>query len=172
MNTTVTIYLSLGCNRGDCRRNLARAAERLAGDPRIQAVKASSLYLTEPVGGVEQPDFLNLVLEAETTASPRELLELCREVEVSLGGRENRVPMGPRAMDIDILLYGEERLQASDLVIPRPRMRERAFVLVPLAEIAPGAWIPGDGTVREALEACSDESRVEKLGSLEVSRRR
>jgi 2-amino-4-hydroxy-6-hydroxymethyldihydropteridine diphosphokinase len=160
-------YLSLGCNLGDCRHNLAEAVGRLGGLEGTRVTAVSSLYLTEPVGDVEQPDFLNMALGLETELPARELHRRCRAIEEALGGREGRTPGGPRTLDIDILLYEGERMAGDDLTIPHPRMLERAFVLVPMNEIAAGEVVPGDGTIGEALGALRDGARVRLSGRLE-----
>lgn len=134
----------------------------------IKVARVSSVYATEPVGNAGQPDFLNIAVELETVLNPQTLHAACRIIERELGGREGRVPQGPRTIDLDILLYEQVELSDGELTLPHPRMRERAFVLVPLAEIAPDAALPHGGTVREALAALSDPHSVEKLGPLEL----
>jgi len=155
-------FLSLGCNVGDCRANLAEALRKLDACPVVSVTAVSSVYVTEPVGEIEQPSFLNMAAALETELEPQELLLFCRTVEHELGGREGREPMGPRSLDLDILLYECLEIDAGELVIPHERMLERAFVLVPLAEIAADAELPGGGTVAEALRSCPDEHGVEK----------
>lgn len=159
-------YLSLGCNLGDCRRTLAAAIAGLDAADGIQVAAVSSLYLTEPVGGVAQPDFLNLALELATDLPPEQLLHVCRSIETGLGGRRDREAMGPRTIDIDILLYGQSQLATGVLDIPHPEMAGRAFVLVPLVEIAPDVAIPDIGKAKEALAALDDRHRVERSGRL------
>lgn len=154
-------FLSLGCNVGDCRASLAAALRRLDGETGIRVTAVSSVYITEPVGGVEQPSFLNIAAAVETELPPDELLAVCRGIEQELGGREERVPMGPRALDLDILLYEQLEIAEGELLLPHPRMLERAFVLVPLAEIAAGEEFPDGATIGEALRACPDDHGVE-----------
>lgn len=161
-----TAYISLGCNLGDCRAHLAQAVERLTGHPRIQVTGISSVYVTEPVGVTEQPDFLNMVAELATALTPRELFGVCRAIEDELGGRQGRTPTGPRTMDLDILLYEQVEITEGDLKIPHPQMLNRAFVLVPLAEIAPKLRLPGGVTVAETAASLKDPHRVEKAGLL------
>ncbi len=127
-------FIGLGSNLGDRLGHLERAAELLAAPGDV--VAASSLYETDPVGGPEQGPYLNAVLELRTTDAPRELLERCRRVERD-AQRVRTVRFGPRTLDADVLLVGEERVDETDLVVPHPRMCERRFVLVPLAELAP-----------------------------------
>lgn len=157
-------WLSLGCNLGDCRANLAAALTRLDSHPDVTVTRVSSVYITEPVGGVEQPSFLNIAAALETGLSANGLQALCRSIESELGGREGRQHMGPRAIDLDILLYERLEISAEELTLPHPRMLERAFVLVPLAEIAGGVELPDGSTVGQALTACGDEHGVEKDG--------
>jgi len=130
-----TIYLSLGSNLGDRRANLRAAIERLAA-PGLRVLRTSPIYETEPVDYTRQPWFLNLVLEAETSLFPLQLLARTQKVERSLG-RVRTVPKGPRVIDIDILLYGTAVMRAPALEIPHPRMAERRFVLAPLQDLAP-----------------------------------
>lgn len=153
-----TAYLGLGSNLGDRHANLAAALEALDwGDTKV--VARSSIYETEPVGGpAGQPWFLNQVVAVETSLEPRALWERCSAVEAALGrAREGEERWGPRVIDVDVLLYGTERIGEPDLEIPHPRMHERAFVLVPLVEIAPGAEVPGRGRARALLDELENE---------------
>lgn len=133
----VTILLGLGSNLGDREGNLREGMRLLAADVTIERV--SSLYETEPWGYREQPPFLNLVCQGWTALEPRALLSRCQKVEREVG-RTATSRYGPRVLDADILAYGELVVEAPDLVVPHPRLAERAFVLVPLAEVAPG-WM-------------------------------
>lgn len=156
------VYLSLGSNIGDRGGNLARAVEALRARG-VRVVRESSVYETEPVEMREQDWFLNSVVEVETEMRARELLEALLGIEREMG-RERRVPKGPRVIDLDILLYGDEVVDDPGLQIPHPRMTERRFVLVPLAEIAAGARHPVLGkTATELLGATTDSSVVRKL---------
>ena len=126
-------YLSLGSNVGDRAAHLAAGVELVAAG---EAVRISRVYETEPVGGVAQDDFWNLVIELETDATPRELLERARGAEAARG-RARDVRWGPRTLDVDVLLVGELVSEDPEITVPHPRMFERLFVLVPLAELAP-----------------------------------
>lgn len=134
------IYLSLGSNIGDTKSNLDRAIELLG--EKINILNRSSYYETEPVGYKDQDWFLNIVLEGETGLGPEELLRFTQGIESKMK-RKKTIRFGPRIIDIDILLYGQIQLQTEDLIIPHPRMCERAFVMVPLYEIAPDLMIEG-----------------------------
>jgi 2-amino-4-hydroxy-6-hydroxymethyldihydropteridine diphosphokinase len=138
VNDTVTVYLSLGSNLGNRQENLDRALKLLS--ERMRIGKVSSIYDTEPIGNVSQPRFLNLACEAFTRLTPEGLLALVKGIELKMG-RYSRSGE-PRIIDIDILLYGDQTVNIKDLVIPHPRMAERSFVLVPLAEIAPDVIHP------------------------------
>ncbi len=151
------VFLALGSNLGDREATLAAALEALPG---VRAVRKSSLYETEPVGGPPQPEYLNQVVAGETALPPEELLPACLAVEARFG-RERRVRGGPRTLDIDILFYGDVVRESPRLTLPHPRLHQRRFVLVPLAEIAPGLVHPRLGlSVRELLVRCEDRSRV------------
>jgi GTP cyclohydrolase IV len=147
---THSVYLALGSNLGDRRGNLVAALQRLREVMEISTV--SSVYETEPVGYTDQPRFLNIVLRGQTTLAPRELLRAVKQIELALG-RQATFRNGPRPIDIDIIFYDDLRLSLDDLIIPHPRMAERAFVLVPLAEIAPDLIDPASGKSAQQLLA-------------------
>lgn len=157
-----TVYLSLGSNLGDRQRNLRTAIAALA-DARVRATRVSAFYETEPVDLREQPWFLNCVVKMETEIPPLDLLHALREIESTMGSKK-LVPKGPRLIDLDILLYGDEAIDTAELQVPHPRMLQRKFVLVPLAEIAPNLSHPSwAGTVSQLLTSIGDSSVVRKL---------
>lgn len=160
--TLLTAYLSLGSNVGDRQANL-RAAIAALPDRGVRVRRVSSLYETEPVDYLDQPWFLNCVVEAETQLGAVELLRALRAIEAQMGSQKD-FPKGPRLMDLDILLYGTETIKTRELEIPHPRMRQRRFVLVPLAEIAPSLRHPSwDANVQELLARTADRSGVRRL---------
>jgi 2-amino-4-hydroxy-6-hydroxymethyldihydropteridine diphosphokinase len=138
------VALGLGGNIGDSRRLLAAAIRLIASHPRIALGAVSSLYLTPPWGKIDQPAFLNAAILIDTTLSPRDLLDAMLDIERQLG-RERRERWGPRRIDIDILLFGSIAVDEPGLHIPHPRLKERAFALVPLRDIEPDAVIEGRG---------------------------
>ena len=134
MEETQTVFLALGANLGDRRANLAQAVRSIRAAATL--VQAASLYETKPVGYLDQPDFLNSACQVSTSLPPLGLLHFLKQIEQQIG-RQSSFRNAPRPIDIDILLYGSLVLESDQLVIPHPRMSDRAFVLAPLAEIAP-----------------------------------
>lgn len=159
-----TAYLGLGGNLGDRVQNLREALRRLAAAPGLLIGATSSVYETKPVGVAGQPDFLNMVVRVETTLAPRELLSLCLRIETELG-RVRRDHWGPRTIDLDVLWYDGRTWCDSELVLPHPRLKERAFVLVPLAEIAPRIALDGESI--ERLIARVGEQGLQRLGAID-----
>lgn len=159
-----TAYLGLGSNLGDRRQNLAKALKLMS--PQVKVMKLSSIYETEPVGYTDQPLFYNAVCQVSTALSPRELLHLAKEIEQRLGRRAS-FPNAPRPIDIDILFYDDKITRSKELIIPHPRLVERAFVLVPLAEIAPNLVHPEKGqTIKELLNKLEPVAGVQKLSEI------
>ena len=136
MNDSANAYICLGSNIGDRKNYLLNAVESLHALPGITVVRCSSIYETEPVDYTEQPLFLNMVIAVSSSLSPIDLLDSMLEIERE-SGRVRDIRYGPRTIDLDLLLYGEEKLDTDRLTLPHPRMMERAFVLVPLLEIMP-----------------------------------
>ena len=159
-----TAYLGLGGNLGDRRQHLVAAVESLNAQPGIRVQKISPIYETKPIGVVDQPDFLNLVLEVATELPVRELLARCLWIEAALG-RVRIERWGPRTIDIDLLWYDGQTLNEPELVLPHPRMLLRAFVLVPLAEIAPTLLL--EGVSAKVLAARLDQIGLRRIGEFE-----
>lgn len=159
MTDPVTAYLGLGSNMEAREENLDRALDLLS--QRMRVGKVSSIYDTDPVGNINQPRFLNMVCQVFTRLAPEGLLALAKGIESKMGrfSKSNE----PRPIDIDILLYGEKVMETPELVIPHPRMTQRAFVLVPLSEIAPDLVHPVSGkTMKELLKAIKEVQGVFK----------
>ena len=157
---SVTAYLGIGTNMGNREDNLDRALGLLS--QRMRMGKVSSIYDTEPLGNINQPRFLNMVCQVFTRLAPEGLLVLAKGIESKMGrfGKSGE----PRPIDIDILLYGDEVVDTPELVIPHPKMTGRAFVLVPLAEIAPEVVHPVSGkTIKELKQAIKEVQGVFKL---------
>ncbi|MGX0645455.1 2-amino-4-hydroxy-6-hydroxymethyldihydropteridine diphosphokinase [Staphylococcus hominis] len=131
----VQAYLGLGSNIGDRKQQLLKAIDLIGNIKGIKVTKQSSIYETAPIGYTDQPNFLNLCLEIETELSPQQLLKHCLDIEQQLY-RVREIRWGPRTLDIDILLYSDNIIETDNLSIPHPRMQERAFVLIPLNDIA------------------------------------
>ena len=161
------VYLGLGTNIGDRQANLSRAL-KLLGE-RLKIEKVSSIYETEPVGYADQPKFLNAVCSVKTNIGPLQLLSLVKGIEANMG-REAGFRNGPRSIDIDIILYSDMSMIDPELTIPHPRMNERAFVLIPLMEIAPADLIHPftRERLRDLAARVGGREGVRKVGKLEV----
>jgi 2-amino-4-hydroxy-6-hydroxymethyldihydropteridine diphosphokinase len=147
------VFIGLGSNLGDSARILLRATECIAQLPQTRLIRQSGLYISPAWGGIEQPDYTNAVLEIETSLEPDALLNELLAIERNNGRiRLNEMRWGPRVLDCDILLFGKRRLQTANLTLPHPRMGERAFVLMPLAEIAPDLVIPNLGGLSSLIQ--------------------
>jgi len=158
------VLLGLGSNLAAPEQQLARAVAHIARLPGVQLRAVSSLYRSAPLGYTDQPAFLNAVLRLATRLTPTELLGALQDIEREQG-RTRDFPNAPRTLDVDILLYDQLRQDDPALTLPHPRCHERAFVLLPLLELAPDCVIPGRGRAQDWLPACRDQG-IEKLGPL------
>ena len=174
VNTPVTAYVALGANLGEPIATLQAAAQHLTRLPGLQRLTPSSLYRTAPLGLADQPDFINAVVRLDFAApqrgpqadpqltpqlTPQVLLEHLFAIEAAFG-RQRSLPNAPRTLDLDLLLYDQQSLASPTLTLPHPRMQSRAFVLVPLLEIAPECSLPGLGRASVWLAACQDQACV------------
>ena len=155
MNVIATI--GLGANLNDPAAQVEYALTELNRLPGTRLIAHSSLYASAPVGYVDQPDFINAVAQVETNLAPRALLAALLDIE-NRYGRERSFRNAPRTLDLDLLLYGHAHFHEAALSLPHPRMTERAFVLMPLLEIAPDTMIPGRGAAADWLAGCSDQA--------------
>ena len=156
----VVAYVGLGANLGDAKAAIASAILALRELPGTAVARSSALYRSAAVGA-EGPDYLNAVVELQTSIAPAALLRELLRIE-SEHGRERRYRNAPRTLDLDLLLYGGQKIATPELTVPHPRLHERAFVLRPLAEIAPALSVPGRGTVADLLQAVAGQ-RVDKI---------
>ncbi|MBN2030752.1 2-amino-4-hydroxy-6-hydroxymethyldihydropteridine diphosphokinase [bacterium] len=163
------VFLGLGSNVGDREAYLNEALSFLGDHKHIRINCVSSIYETEPWGKADQSPFLNQVVEIETQCDPQKLILTCQKIEKDLGGAK-RERWGPRRIDIDLLLYGDQIIDEENLQVPHLRLSERLFVLIPLCEVASGVTIPGlDLTVRNVLEKCLDRGSVKLYKKAESS---
>lgn len=169
MSAPAVGYLGLGSNVGD-RESHLRAAVAALREHGVQVRAISSLYETEPVGEVlDQPDFLNAVVEVRTELEPLELLDLCKAIEVEQGRMLGGPRHGPRPLDVDLLLLGDRELDDERLTLPHPELRTRRFVLQPLLELAPELALPDGTRLSAALDSLGEGQRVERAGTLAPS---
>ena len=160
-------YIGIGSNLEIPVEQVRRARGSLAGLQRTRLVGFSPLYRNPAVGPGEQPDYVNAVAVIETRLEPRELLEALQAIEVAQGRVREKVRWLPRTLDLDLLVYGDREIREDGLEVPHPHLRERAFVLRPLADLAPDLNVPGHGTVAALLEGVSQAElhRIEDCGS-------
>lgn len=165
---TVTAYIGLGSNLQDPIAQLQRARRTIAQTAGIAELAFSGLYRNPPMGPADQPDYVNAVMAVHTTLTPHALLGCLQAIEQQQGRVRSGERWGPRTLDLDILLYDQQQLQSPDLIIPHPGIAERAFVLLPLLEIAPDLTIPGKGALRDlaALLPVEGLLRLDDLFSL------
>ncbi len=153
------VYISIGSNQGEREKYLHLAVTELDQLDNITVEKVSSIYETEPVDYLDQPRFLNMVVKITTSLSPTELLQVTQMIE-NKGERTRSIRFGPRTLDLDILLYNQENIKLSYLQIPHPRMLERAFVMIPLIEIAPSLILPDGSPIDHIYEQLSGKEGV------------
>lgn len=154
-----TVFIGLGSNMGQKEENIQRALELLGKGGQISVAGVAPLYRTGPVGYLDQDWFLNTVAELETGLSPHDLLKLLMDIE-NLMGRERTIRWGPRVIDLDILLYSDKAVNTPELEIPHPRLTERAFVMVPLADLCPDLVLPGG---RRAADLAADLAKSQNV---------
>jgi len=156
-------YVGLGSNLQGPTRQLEKAFEMLAEIPSTRLIRKSSLYRSAPFGGVEQPDFVNAAAALMTRLSAAELLRELQRIEDARGRERGDVRWGPRVLDLDLLVYSDQKIEEQDLIIPHPGIGERNFVLLPLGEVAPGLNIPGLGQI-EKINVSSSEPAISRIG--------
>lgn len=157
-------YVALGSNLGNPVAQVRAGAQAISELPGTRLAECSSLYQTAPVGIISQPDFINAVCAVDTSLPATALMQALLDIEQAQGRRRD-VPGGPRSLDLDLLLYGDLACDAEGLTLPHPRLHERAFVLYPLSEIAPGLNIPGRGQVEILLAGCAGQI-VERIADV------
>ena len=140
------VFLGLGSNLGESKRNILIAADHLRNQTQCEAAQLSPLYATPPMGEIPQPDYINAVIEIYTSLTPQELLRICKSIETDMG-RAQAERWGPRLIDIDILLYGNQTTDEDELCIPHPGLPQRSFVLYPLSDLDSELEVPGIGKV-------------------------
>jgi len=157
------VYISLGSNMGDKQSHISQAVNLLNAHVSVSRVRVSSFYASAPIGYLEQDDFINAVAEITTTLRSKHVLLLCQSIEQQLH-RERIKRWGPRTIDLDVLLYDDQKISKPELEVPHPRMHERAFALLPLLELAPDATVNGIAA-SELLKAVQDQN-IQKLESV------
>ena len=165
-------WLGLGSNLQEPAEQLKEALKRLASTERIEILRTSSFYRTPPWGEKQQDDFINAVAEIETSLEPFPIMHVLQSIENSMGRQRDGRRWGPRLIDLDLLLYGAQRLQSDELELPHPRMHERAFVLMPMCELDDTLDIPARGGIKKLLEQvdCSGIFRLDEKHSTCYSR--
>jgi 2-amino-4-hydroxy-6-hydroxymethyldihydropteridine diphosphokinase len=159
------VFIGLGSNLGNKRQNLSTARNLITRLAEVEIVKVSSCYLTSPWGKTDQAAFINQVMAVDTTRPALDLLHDLLNIEIKMG-RQRCETWGPRIIDLDILVYGDEIIDSKELKIPHPYMHERLFVLIPLAEIEPDFIFPGGGQIKEVLASAvarDSESTVKRI---------
>ena len=156
------VWIGVGGNQGRPQQLVSDAIVSLGDLDGVVLLKQSSLYLTAPQDFINQADFVNAVALVSTSLTPMELLDELQMLEADYGRQRDKKRYGPRTIDLDMLLYADQVINTERLVVPHPRMHQRAFVLKPLAELSPGLLIPGQGAVVELLSRCT-EQRVSKI---------
>jgi 2-amino-4-hydroxy-6-hydroxymethyldihydropteridine diphosphokinase len=158
-------YVGLGSNLADPQQQVRRALAALAALPATRLIAASALYVTAPVGPLDQPDYVNAAARLDTRLPPLDLLAALLACEAAQGRHRDGTRWGPRTLDLDLLLHGEAELDLPGLRLPHPEICRRPFVLIPLADVAPpGLHIPGQGTLKDLLDACPSAG-VRRLAS-------
>ena len=166
---TVRAYIGLGSNLADPQQQVARAFHELASIPQSQLVAQSPLYRSAPLGPPNQPDYVNAVAALDTSLGAKALLHHLHRIEELQGRVRDGERWGPRTLDLDLLLYGDQISRDDEITLPHPGAHERAFVLVPLCAIAPGVTIPGKGRVVDLLNACRSQF-IEMIDSVAPTR--
>ncbi len=163
MSEEITAYIGLGSNLDNPEQQLRNAVKTLQTLPDSHLVQCSSLYASAPIGDTDQPDFINAVCELETGLPPERLMQALLDIEAGQGRDRSDGKMGgPRILDLDLLVYGQIQQTTARVVLPHPRLHQRAFVLYPLSEIASQLIIPGRGSVTDLLENCRGQ-QIERL---------
>ena len=156
----VTSYIGVGSNLDNPKKQVRSAMDELDSLESCSIVQRSSLYITEPMGFAQQPNFVNAVCKITTILDPHRLLAQLLDIEETMGRVRGNLPNRPRRIDLDLLLYGTRQINTQELIVPHPRMHERRFVLEPLVEVDRNAVIPGKGRAMELFEECITQEVV------------